>query len=67
MKADNKAGEGLFIRGCCDRTTSSVFKLKERRFRLDINKKFFSQRLVRHWNMLPREAVQVPSLEFIVR
>jgi len=29
---------------------------------LDITKKFFTLRLVRHWPRLPREAVDVPSL-----
>ncbi|KFZ56589.1 hypothetical protein N321_13605, partial [Antrostomus carolinensis] len=39
------------------------FKLKEGRFILDIRKKFFTARMVRHWNRLPKEAVDAPSLE----
>ena len=53
----------LFIRNCSDRTRGKSFKLKEGRFRTDIGKKFFTVRVVRYWNRLPREVVAVPSLE----
>ena len=33
------------------------------RYRLDIRRKFFTQRVVTQWNRLPKEAVDAPSLE----
>jgi len=56
-------GDGMFSRVCFDRTRGKGFKLKDRRSRLDIRKKFFTITVMKHWNRLLRKVVDAPSLE----
>jgi len=57
----------LFFLVSSDRTHGNGSKLHQEKFRLENKKLFFTERVVKCWNRLPRDVINAPNLSVLKR
>lgn len=63
MRGEKEMGVRLFSLVSSNRRRGRGHKLKHRKFYLNIRKIFFTVRMTKHWNQLPRQFMELPSLK----
>lgn len=65
-KGNGEGGIDLFSLGYSDSMHGNGSKLYQK-FQLDLRKHFFTERVINHWDRLPTEVVDAPSLSLLKR